>query len=403
VSGARALLLAGAIALAGALVTLAIGAVAGIPGDELGHLAILLLPAVVLSAAAGALAAPLLMRSPLRSRFLAMALVGTAVALANLAVIAWLMFLSAHEAAQTALLLIYSMAAGIGVALAGARTSTAAIDRLSETAGRLATGDLEARAGRLGADPELDLIAKGLDEMAARLSASLERNQAAEAQRRDLVTAVSHDLRTPLAGLRAMVEAIDEGVVDDPRTIRGYVAEMRQAVDSLVVLVDDLFEFVQLDAGALIAESERARLDEVVRSAVAACDAQAAEKGLALETQLDGAASAQCSPRMTRVIQNLLQNAIRHTPSDGTVRVEAHRLRDRIEVVVEDSGEGIDPVALEQIFDPFWRGDAARAGPGSGLGLALAKRIVEALGGSIAVESDLARGSRFAIDLPEAS
>jgi signal transduction histidine kinase len=403
VRGARALLLAGAIALAGALVTLGIGALAGIPGNELGHLAVLLLPAVALSATAGALAAPLLMRSPLRSRFVAMALVGTAVALANLAVIAWLMFLSAHEAAQTALLLIYSMAAGIGVALAGARTSTAAIDRLSETAGRLATGDLEARAGRLGADPELDLIAKGLDEMAARLSASLERNQAAEAQRRDLVTAVSHDLRTPLAGLRAMVEAIDEGVVDDPRTIRGYVAEMRQAVDSLVVLVDDLFEFVQLDAGALIAESERARLDEVVRSAVAACDAQAAEKGLALETQLDGAASARCSPRMTRVIQNLLQNAIRHTPSDGTVRVEAHRLRDRIEVVVEDSGEGIDPVALEQIFDPFWRGDAARAGPGSGLGLALAKRIVEALGGSIAVESDLARGSRFAIDLPEAS
>jgi signal transduction histidine kinase len=403
VSSLRPLTLAGAIALAGALATLGIGALAGMPGDELGHLALLLLPAVALSAATGALVAPLLMRSPLRSRLVAMALVATLVGLANLAVIASLMFLSVHEAVQTALLLVYSMAAGIGVALAAARTSISAVDRLAATARRFAKGDLEARAGRLGADPELDLIAAALDEMAARLSASLERHRAAEEQRRDLVTAVSHDLRTPLAGLRAMVEAIDEGVVDDPLTIRRYVAEMRGAVDSLVILVDDLFELVQLDAGALVAESERARLDEVVRSAVAACDAQATEKGLALETKFNGAGGAHTSPRVTRVIQNLLQNAIRHTPADGTVRVEAHRLPHRIEVVVEDSGEGIEPAALERIFDPFWRGDEARAGPGSGLGLALAKRIVEALGGSIVVESEPARGSRFAIVLPEAT
>jgi signal transduction histidine kinase len=400
VSAVRPLTLAGAIALAGALASLGIGALAGMPGHELGHLALLLLPAVVLSGVTGALVAPLLMRSRLRSRLVALALVATLVGLANLAVIAWLMFLSAHEAAQVALLLVYSTAAGIGVALAAARTSVAAVDRLTATARRLADGDLEARAGPLNADPELETIAAGLDDMAARLSASLERHRAAEEQRRDLVTAVSHDLRTPLAGLRAMVEAIDEGVVDDPRTVRRYVTEMRGAVESLVVLVDDLFELVQLDAVALVAESERARLDDVVRSAVAACDAQAIEKGLALETKLDGAAAAHCSPRVTRVIQNLLQNAIRHTPADGTVRVEAHRVRDQLEVVVEDSGEGIEPASLERIFDPFWRGDAARAGPGSGLGLALAKRIVEALGGSIVVESEPARGSRFAILLP---
>jgi signal transduction histidine kinase len=394
------MMLTGAIALAGAMASLGIGALAGIPGHELGHLALLLLPAVVLSAATGALVAPFLMRSRLRSRLVALALVATLVGLANLAVIAWLMFLSAHEAAQVALLLVYSTAAGIGVALAAARTSVAAVDRLAATARRLADGDLDARAGQLNAGPELDIVASGLDEMAAGLSASLERHRAAEEQRRDLITAVSHDLRTPLAGLRAMVEAIDERVVADPPTVRRYATEMRGAVDSLVALVDDLFELVQLDAGALVAEPERARLDEVVRSAVAACDAQAIEKGLELETKLNGAAAAPCSPRVTRVIQNLLQNAIRHTPADGTVRVEAHRLRDQLEVVVEDSGEGIEPAALERIFDPFWRGDAARAGPGSGLGLALAKRIVEALGGSIAVESEPAGGSRFEILLP---
>jgi signal transduction histidine kinase len=272
-----------------------------------------------------------------------------------------------------------------------------------EAARRLGRGDLDARVGPLDSGPELDAVGAGLDEMAARLSASLDRERAAESRRRDLVIAVSHDLRTPLAGLRAMVESIDEGVVDDPPTVRRYIAEMRRSVDSLVVLVDDLFELVQLDAGALVTESERARLEDVVHSAVAACDAQAAEKGLALETKLNGAGAAHCSPRIARVIQNLLQNAIRHTPADGTVRVQARRRLDRVEVVVEDSGEGIGPEALERVFDPFWRGDAARSSPGAGLGLALAKRIVEALGGTIAVESEPARGSRFAIQFPYAS
>jgi signal transduction histidine kinase len=329
------------------------------------------------------------------------ALVATLTGLANLVVLAELMFVSDHDAAQVALLLVYSTAAGAGAALATARTSAAAVERLADTARRIGEGDLGARAGHLGAGPELDSLAITLDEMAGRLAGSLERERTAELQRRDLVTAVSHDLRTPLAGLRAMVEAIDEGVVDDPATIRRYVGEMRGAVDSLVVLVDDLFELVQLDAGAIEAESERARVEDVVRSAIAACDAQAAEKGLALEASLADAGGASCSPRVTRVVQNLLQNAIRHTPADGTVRVEARHGRDGLEVVVEDSGEGIEPAALERVFEPFWRADRSRSGDGAGLGLALAKRIVEALGGRIDAESSPARGSRFAVILPE--
>jgi signal transduction histidine kinase len=398
----RLLTISGAIALIGAIATLAIGAVTGMPGHELRHLALLLLPAVALSAGAAAIAAPFLARSPLRDRMVAVALVASLVGLANLAALAWQMSVSGHAAAQIALLLVYSTAAGVGAALATARASAAAIERLAATARRLASGDLDARTGRLDAGPELDALAAALDEMAARLGESLRRERSAEAQRQDLITAVSHDLRTPLAGLRAMVEAIDEGVVTDPTTIRRYIGEMREAVTALVALVDDLFELVQLDAGAVAAESERARLDEVVRSAVAACDAQAASKGLALQTELD-AGAARCSPRLTRVIQNLLQNAIRHTPADGTVTLVARRESDGIEVVVEDSGEGIDPAALAHVFDPFWRGDAARSGDGSGLGLALAKRIVEGLGGEIVVESEPARGSRFAIVMPEAS
>jgi signal transduction histidine kinase len=277
------------------------------------------------------------------------------------------------------------------------------VDRLSASASRLADGDLSARTGELGAGPELDALSTTLDEMAERLSASIESERAAEAQRRDLVTAVSHDLRTPLSGVRAMVEAIDDGVVEDPETVRRYLRQVRGSIESLVTLVDDLFELVQLDVGAIEAETKRARLEDVVHTAVAACDAQAAEKGLVLETRLSGAETALTSPRLTRVVQNLLQNAIRHTPADGTVRLEARRGAGGLELVVEDTGEGIDSASVGRVFEPFWRGDPARSGDGSGLGLALAKRIVEALGGSITVESQPARGSRFALLLPDPS
>jgi signal transduction histidine kinase len=179
------------------------------------------------------------------------------------------------------------------------------------------------------------------------------------------------------------------------------VGEMGRSVQALTALVDDLFELVQIDAGAIEAESERVRLEAVVREAVATCGPQASEKGLVVETRLDGGGQYLCSPRLVRVLQNLLQNAIRHTPPDGTVRMEARRGLGGLELVVEDTGEGIAPEALDLVFEPFWRGDAARSGGGAGLGLALAKRIVESLGGQILVQSELARGSRFEIVLPD--
>jgi signal transduction histidine kinase len=102
-----------------------------------------------------------------------------------------------------------------------------------------------------------------------------------------------------------------------------------------------------------------------------------------------------------RVLQNLLQNAMRHTPADGAVRLEARQGSRGLELIVQDSGDGIAPESLEQVFEPFWRGDAARSGSGSGLGLALAKRIVESLGGQIRVQSEPAQGSRFAVVVPD--
>jgi signal transduction histidine kinase len=336
----------------------------------------------------------------MRQAMAAVAVVGAVAAITNLVVLTRQMVVDEHDATTVAVLFIYAGAAGVGAALALAGSRTRAIDRLTEGARLLGGGKLDARIGSLGAGPELDALANTLDDMATQLEAAQERERRAEATRRDLVTAVSHDLRTPLASLRAMIEAIDEGVVRDEASLRRYVGEMRRSVDQLVSMVDDLFELAQLDAGAIEAETRRANLGEVVASAIEAVEVQASQKRLSLVTDLRGAEDAPCSPRMVRVLQNLMTNAVRHTPADGTIRVEASRSPRRLEVAVADSGNGIAPEDLDRVFDPFFRADPARHGAGAGLGLTLARRIVEGLGGEISADGGVAAGARFSVTLP---
>jgi signal transduction histidine kinase len=401
--GWRALVLLVAVAAVGAAGTFVVGAATGMGGAELRSLAAYVVPALLVTVAATAVAGRLLARASLAQRFVAVGALGAAVSLANLWVLSGQMFVSDHDATLLGVLLLYSVGAGVGAALVTARTSARALGRLGATARALGDGDLDARTGELDAGPELDELARTLDDMAERLQLAQRRERDAEATRRDLISAVSHDLRTPLASLRAMVEALHDRVVEDPATVRRYAMEMRRSVNQLVAMVDDLFELVQLDAGAIEAETERARLGEVVRSAVAAVALQAEEKGLALETSLDGAEDVPCSTHLARVLQNLLVNAVRHTPADGTVRVEARRSAGSLELAVADTGEGIAPEDLDRVFEPFFRVDPSRHGAGAGLGLALAKRIVEALGGQISAESEPSRGSRFAVVLPGSS
>ena len=396
----RVALVVTSVAAAGALATLGVGLAVGMHPDDVAHLGLLLLPAIAATVVAMVVARPLLARAAIRQSLIGVAAIAAIVGILNLVVLTRQMVVSQHDATQVAVLFVYSLGAGLGAAWGLARSQTSAVERLAATARTLGEGDLEARVGALNAAPELRALARTLDEMAVELQATLARERALEARRRDLITAISHDLRTPLGNLRAVTEAIEDGVVEDLPTLRRYVAGMRRSVDSLVVLVDDLFELVQLDAGAIEAETERAALSDVVTSAVATVELEADAKHVSLATELNGSGAAECSPRLERVVLNLLQNAVRHTPSDGTVRIEAHRSGDRLELAVQDDGEGIAAEDLPRVFEPFWRGDPARSSDGSGLGLALAKRIVEALGGHIRAESEPLRGARFSISLP---
>lgn len=388
-----------AVALVGALGTLVAGLAMGMGGSEFVAIARALLPAAVLTVLGAIAGGRVLARLSLRARFVGVAVLAAAVAIANVYVLSRQMFVSEHDAALVSVVVVFAVGAGIAAALAAARRSADALEVLDATAVRLGAGDLDARVGELDAGEELDRLARTLDAMALRLQEARATERRAEDTRRDLITAVSHDLRTPLASLRAMVEAIDDGVVADGPTVARYVGEMRGSIDQLVTMVDDLFELVQLDAGAIAAEERRVALKDVVGSAVSTVSSSAQRKGLRLETDLVGVDGITCSPRVVRVLQNLLTNAVRHTPADGTVRLEARRNGDALELSVQDTGAGIPAEEASRIFEPFFRGDPARSGAGSGLGLTLAKRIVEGLGGQILVV-DTGPGARFEVALP---
>jgi signal transduction histidine kinase len=398
----RTIVIVVAIATAGVIGTLGVAIAMGVGSAERADMLLLLLPAGLATLAVAVLARGLLARASIRQRFVAVALLAAVLAIVNIGVLTLRMTVSEHDATLVTVLLVYSAAAGVAGALVLARSSSAAVSRLDRAARLLGEGDLDTRVGELDAGPELDMLGSTLDDMASKLQLARRRERDAEAMRRDLITAVSHDLRTPLASLRAMVEAIDDGIVADAPSLQRYAGEMRRPVLQLSEMVDDLFELTQLDAGAIEAETARADLGQMVADAMASVALLAKEKGLHLVGAIEGVDGVRCSPRVARVLQNLLTNAVRHTPADGTVWVEAQRAGDHVELTVQDSGEGITDADLQHVFDPFFRADPARSGPGAGLGLALAKRIVEALGGRISAQSASPAGARFVVDLPVA-
>jgi signal transduction histidine kinase len=229
--------------------------------------------------------------------------------------------------------------------------------------------------------------------------------------RRRLIAAVSHDLRTPLASLRLLVDAVEDGVATGETRAR-YLREMRTHVGALSVLIDDLFELSRLEAGEISWSMHQVELGELVSETVAALRAQAAERGVAVAADLpDGDAGLLAAhanaEKVQRVLFNLVVNAIRHTPADGSVVVRARPAAGgAVEVEVVDDGAGVPAEERERVFEPFYRGGedgAARSSDGAGLGLAISRAIVEAHGGRIWLEPVEPRGTRVRFTLPAAA
>jgi signal transduction histidine kinase len=238
-----------------------------------------------------------------------------------------------------------------------------------------------------------------------RVAALAERERsrdAAEATRRQMVAAVSHDLRTPLASLQLLVEAVDDEIVDE-QTRRRYLATMRTNIDSLSTLIDDLFELSRIEAGDIEWSIRQVELGMLVDETVAAMQPEAGAKGVEIRTQLgEPELLARADPeKIQRVLFNLIRNAIRHTPADGSVTVRATTGRGEVEIEVADTGEGIPAAERERVFEAFFRGgeDASRHSDGAGLGLAVSRAIVERHGGRIWL-APAAHGTSVRFSLP---
>ena len=253
------------------------------------------------------------------------------------------------------------------------------------------------------AHDELAELAAAANAMICQLREEEAGRDLSEAARRNLVAAVSHDLRTPITSLRLLADAVGDDIVEDAETRRGYLRRMGTHIDALSVLIDDLFELSRLEAGDISWTIEQVPLPELVGETVEAMRVQAEAKGVAVTADVpDTLKPAQANPeKLQRVLFNLIQNAIRHTPADGSVVVRAESVPSGVEFEVADTGDGIAAEERARVFTAFYRGgaDAARTSPGAGLGLAVSRAIVEAHGGRIWL-ADAAVGTRVRFRLP---
>ncbi len=343
-----------------------------------------------------------------RSIFWQLALVvGVAIGsvLAGVVAIARLMFISSHDREVVTLVSVVSGAVALSVAVAVGAAISRWSAALREDARRLDTHGSFVGARR--GPSELQELSAELARTSRRLEESRLREARLEASRRELVSWVSHDLRTPLAGMRAMAEALEDGMAEDPAR---YHRQIRAEVDRMVRMVDDLFELSRIHAGVLTLNPETVVLTDIVSEAIAGADPMARARSVRLGGSVEQGLAVTADPiGLSRVMTNLVMNAVRHTAADGTVEIRGRSVPDGVELSVSDQCGGISEADMQRVFDLAWRGGPARtpdrsdelAGVGgAGLGLAIVKGIVEAHRGVVRVENVAAVGCRFLVRLP---
>jgi signal transduction histidine kinase len=331
--------------------------------------------------------------------------VTAAAVLAALGAVAEGMLLDAHDLAVVLATLPVAAGAGITYAILSASRAASDLERLAAAAARLGDGDRAGLARLTGpaGTAEVAQVAAALAAASDRLDEARARERAMEAGRRDLIAWASHDLRTPLTSLRAVAEALADGVVTGEAERRRYLAALSTHVDRLTLLVDDLFELSRIEAGGFALQLEPTYLPDLVADVLDRFGPGAEAEGVLLVAELPERPLPVLAERdsIGRVLANLVANGLRSTGPGGRLVIAAADTQGTATVSVTDHCGGIPEADLERVFDRMWRGDPARSSGGGGLGLAIARGLVEAHGGTI-VAANVDGGCRFTFSLPHA-
>lgn len=346
-------------------------------------------------------------RLSLRGKAFVGAGMGGLLGLLNVLVIARLMFVStSHDLWVLASAVSFSIAVMAAFALLVAASIA---DRVALIAGAVRTlASDEGDAASVPFGDEVSRLAYDIEHLSRRLEAAEIERRRIEDERKGLTAAISHDLRTPVANVRAMAEALGAGVLEEEADKQSYVELMQREIERLSRMIDDLFDLAQLDSGAFRLDLKALQLEEIVADVVHAMDLQARQRGLSLTFNVerrDLPCSLMDGARIERVIANLVRNAIEHTPPGGQIRLTLGADDDWLTLSITDTGNGFDEAHRERIWERFYRLDTSRGrrqsqGDGAGLGLAIVRGLVEAHGGRVSARSQVGLGSTFTVQLP---
>jgi signal transduction histidine kinase len=299
----------------------------------------------------------------------------------------WLVLLG-----RVGLAFLAGLAVAAGLVWYLSRRLTSPVLALSRAADQVAAGQYDARLPETKSGDEIGHLTDRFREMTQRLRESQRRE-------RNFLMVVSHELRTPVTAIRGHVDALSEGLAEDAEARDASLAVIRAETDRLARLVRDVLDLARMEAHQFTLEQEEVELKRLLEQAYQSFTEEARRRGIDYEASLNAdPVISTDGDRVLQIVSNLLDNAFAWTPDGGRISLELTSANGTIAVAVSDSGPGIGAQERERIFRPFW----SRAGDGTGLGLPIARELAHALGGELALESDVGKGSRFELRLPAA-